>query len=43
MVLNAAAGIFVGGEADSLKEGVNLAIESIDSGSAFDILKKVTS
>ena len=43
VVLNAAAGIFVGGEADSLKEGVNLAIESIDSGSAFDILKKVTS
>ena len=42
-VLNAAAGIFVGGEADSLKDGVNLAIESIDSGSAFDILKKVTS
>ena len=43
VVLNAAAGIFVGGEADSLKDGVNLAIESIDSGSAFDILKKVTS
>ena len=43
VVLNAAAGIFVGGKADSLKDGVNLAIESIDSGSAFDILKKVTS
>ena len=43
VVLNAAAGIFVGGEADSLKDGVNLAIESIDSGSALDILKKVTS
>jgi len=43
VVLNAAAGIFVGGEADSLKDGVNLAIESIDSGSAFEILKKVTS
>ena len=43
VVLNAAAGIFVGGGADSLKDGVNLAIESIDSGSALDILKKVTS
>ena len=43
VVLNAAAGIFVGGKADNLKDGVNLAIESIDSGSAFDILKKVTS
>ena len=43
VVLNAAAGIFVGGKADNLKDGVNLAIESIDSGSAFEILKKVTS
>ncbi len=39
VILNAGAGIFVGGKADSLKEGVTLARESISSGSALEKLQ----
>ena len=39
MVLNAAAGIYVAGITDSIKEGVSLAQESIDSGVAYGKLK----
>jgi anthranilate phosphoribosyltransferase len=39
-VLNAAAAIYVGGRAESLREGVERAEESIDSGAATAILDK---
>lgn len=39
VLLNAAAGIVVGGKADDLAEGVELAIESIESGAAYEKLK----
>ncbi len=39
-VLNAAAAIFVGGKAESIKEGVEKARESIDTGKAAEALKK---
>jgi len=39
VVLNAAAGIVCGGKADSMKEGIELAKESIDSGKALKKLK----
>jgi len=35
VVLNAGAGIFVGGKADSLAEGIQMAERLIDNGSAF--------
>ncbi len=38
VVLNAAAGIYVGGKADSIADGVPIAEESIDSGAAYDKL-----
>jgi anthranilate phosphoribosyltransferase len=38
VVLNAAAGIYVGGKASSLDEGMELAGESIDSGNAYEKL-----
>jgi anthranilate phosphoribosyltransferase len=38
VVLNAAAGIYVGGKADSIADGVSIAEESIDSGAAYDKL-----
>ena len=41
VILNAGAGIFVGGMADSLKTGIKLAQESLDSGKAMNILKKL--
>lgn len=40
VVLNAAAAIYVSGEANSLKEGVTLAIRAIDSGAAQATLEK---
>lgn len=39
VLLNAAAGVVVGGKADSLMEGIDLAAESIESGSAYNKLK----
>jgi len=41
VLLNAAAGIVAGHKADSLEQGYDLARESIDSGQASDILKKL--
>ena len=41
VILNAGAGIKVGGKAESLTDGINLAEESIDSGSAKNILKSL--
>jgi len=38
VVLNAAAGIYVGGRADSIKEGISIAEESLDSGAAYEKL-----
>lgn len=38
VVLNAAAGIYVGGKATSIREGIELANESIDSGKAYEKL-----
>lgn len=39
-IINAAAAIYVGGKADSLAEGVQLAAQSIDSGAARDKLEQ---
>jgi anthranilate phosphoribosyltransferase len=41
VVLNAAAGIMVGGKAKDFQEGVTLAEESIDSGAAKDVLQRL--
>ncbi|MGB9613653.1 MAG: anthranilate phosphoribosyltransferase, partial [Candidatus Margulisiibacteriota bacterium] len=41
VLLNAAAAIFVGGKAKDLKEGVSLAKESIESGSAYRKLEEL--
>ena len=41
VLLNAAAGIMVGGKATSLKEGYSLAEESVDSLSALNVLKGI--
>lgn len=41
VLLNAAAGIVVGGKAKSLKEGMKKATESIDSGAANEIMNKL--
>ncbi len=41
VLLNAAAGIVVGGKAKNLKEGFIKASESVDSGSALNILRKL--
>jgi anthranilate phosphoribosyltransferase len=37
---NAGAAIYVGGRADSIKDGVRLAVEAIDSGAATDALER---
>ncbi len=39
VLLNAAAGIYVGGKADSISEGISIAEESIDSGNAYKKLE----
>ncbi len=39
VVLNAAAGIYVGGKASSMEEGIEIANASIDSGNAFEKLE----
>ena len=41
VILNAAAGIFVGGKSESIAEGVNIARDVINSGSAMDTLQKL--
>jgi anthranilate phosphoribosyltransferase len=41
VLLNAAAAIYVGGRTDSLREAVPLAVESIDSGKAMEVLERV--
>lgn len=41
VVLNAGAAIYIAGKADSIKEGIRLAEESIDSGKAKEVLQKL--
>lgn len=41
VLLNAGASLYIGGKADSFKEGVKLAAEIIDSGRATETLKKL--
>ncbi len=41
VLLNAGASLYIGGKADSFKDGVRLAAELIDSGKAFETLNKV--
>ena len=43
VILNAAGGILISGKCESLKEGVSIAKESLDSGSAYEILMKMQS
>lgn len=40
VLLNAGAALYVGGKAETIKEGINLAGELIDSGKAFNILER---
>ena len=39
VVLNAGAGIFIGGKADSMEEGVRMAEQLIDDGSAYRVME----
>lgn len=41
VLMNAGAALYIGGKADSVKEGIALAAEIIDSGKAFETLKKL--
>lgn len=41
VLLNAGASLYIGGKADSIKEGINMAAELIDSGKAMQTLKKL--
>lgn len=41
VLMNAGAGLYIGGKAASMKEGIALAAELIDSGKAFETLEKV--
>ena len=41
VIMNAGAALYIGGKADSLKEGVGLAAELIDSGKALETLNKL--
>ncbi|MBT3251999.1 MAG: anthranilate phosphoribosyltransferase [Candidatus Marinimicrobia bacterium] len=43
VLLNAAAGIVVGGKVEYLSKGIELARQSIDSGSAYDVMQKLIS
>jgi len=40
-ILNAAAAIYVGGKADSIKDGIKIAEEAIDSGNALKKIEEV--
>lgn len=39
--MNAGASLYIGGKADSMKEGIELAAEIIDSGKALETLDKL--
>ena len=41
VLMNAGASLYIGGKADSIKEGIKLAAELIDSGKALETLKKL--
>ncbi len=41
MLMNAGASLYIGGKAQSMREGVALAAEIIDSGKASETLKKL--
>lgn len=41
VLLNAGAALYIGGKADSIKEGVALAAKLIDSGKALETLNKL--
>jgi len=41
VLLNAGASLYIGGKADSFKDGVKLAAEIIDSGKAYETLQKL--
>lgn len=41
VLLNAGAALYIGGKADSMKEGVKLAAELIDTGKALTVLEKL--
>ncbi len=41
VLLNAGASLYIGGKAESFKEGVKLAAEIIDSGKAYETLEKI--
>ena len=41
VLLNAGIGIFVGGKANTILEGIELAEEMIDSGAAFERLQRL--
>jgi len=43
VLLNAAAGIMVGGKVNALEDGIKEAVQSIDSGAAMDVLQKLIS
>lgn len=40
VLINAACGIYVGGMASSIKEGLEMAVSSIDSGRAYDVMQQ---
>lgn len=40
VLMNAGAALYIGGKADSMKDGISLAAELIDSGKALDTLKR---
>ena len=39
--MNAGASLYIGGKADSMKDGIALAAELIDSGKALETLEKL--
>jgi len=39
--MNAGAALYIGGKAESMKEGIELATELIDSGKALETLEKL--
>ena len=41
VLLNAGASLYIGGKAESMKEGVSLAAEILDSGKALETLEKL--
>ena len=40
VLMNAGAALYIGGKADSIKEGIALAAEMIDSGKALETLNQ---